>query len=144
MSSPNAIGNYLKERMERCDLIDDSVSNAMFEAYFHTIIHDNKYMLLDGFPRTIPQMQNMMGLVKKHNRDLIGIHLVVPDDVVKQRMLERWRNDDTVEWIQHRIDQFYEKTQPTINWFRKNSNLYKIDANRDIEIVANEINTLIH
>jgi adenylate kinase len=47
--------------------------------------------------------------------------------------MERGRSDDTADAIKHRIDQFYDKTQPVIDFFSDNAPLIKIDANRSVE-----------
>jgi adenylate kinase len=57
VSQPNAIGKYVKDRMESGKLIDDQVTMSLFNAYFFTVLDEQKYMLLDGYPRSIPQMQ---------------------------------------------------------------------------------------
>lgn len=142
MSNDNAIGNHLKERMEKGDLIDDEVTNSLFKTYFYTVVHDHKYMLLDGFPRTIPQMIEMIKLIKRHERDLVGVHLVLPDQVAIDRMKERGREDDSHESINHRISQFYAKTQPTIDWFANNAQIIKVDANRPIEEVEADLEAI--
>jgi len=138
-SAPNAIGNYVKDRIERGDLISDDVTLWLFDVYVQTVMDEDKSMLLDGFPRTIPQMEKMVGLMKKYERDPVGIQFVIPDDVAIERMLERGRKDDTEESIRHRIELFYEKTQPTIDWFAENWTLIQIDANRSVEEIAEDV-----
>lgn len=132
-SSPNAIGDYLKARMDAWELINNSVTNALFETYFYTVLHENKNMLLDGFPRSIEQMQSMMKFTDNHERKLLGIQFTLPEDVAIERLMERWRSDDTTNAINHRINQFYEKTQPVIDFFADNAPLIKIDANRSVD-----------
>jgi hypothetical protein len=46
-SSPNAIGDYLGNRLELGQLISDEVTISMFRFYFTTILNDGKAMLLD-------------------------------------------------------------------------------------------------
>jgi adenylate kinase len=134
-SSPNAIWDYLKARMETWELINNSVTNSLFETYFYTVLHENKSMLLDWFPRSIEQMDTMLGITNKHDRKLLWIQYTLPEDIAIQRMIERWRSDDTQQAIQHRIDQFYEKTQPVIDHFADHATLIKIDANESIDAI---------
>lgn len=135
----NAIGNYVKDRIERGDLISDDVTISLFDAYIQTVIDEEKKMLIDGFPRTIPQMEKMMPLMKENKRELVGIQFVLPDEVVIARMKERGRKDDTDEGIAHRLEQFYRLTQPTIDWFANNATLIKIDADRTPEEIAADV-----
>lgn len=133
LSSDNAIGNYLKHRIESGQLIDDKVTNTMFEAYMYTVADEGNHMLLDGYPRSVPQLEFILNLLQKNQRKPLGIHYVVPDEVVKERMLLRARKDDTPEVIQKRIDQFYEKTMPVIQYFKEHADLIEINADDTIE-----------
>lgn len=143
IGTDNAIGKYLKERIERGDLIDDKVTVALFNAYVQTVIDEGKQMLLDGFPRTLHQMKKTMKIINANNREIVGIQLVLPDDVAIERMEERGRKDDTPESIQHRMDQFYNKTQPMISWFADQETLIKVNADRPIEEVAADIKNIL-
>lgn len=144
IANENAIGNYLRERVENGDLIHDDVTIALFNAYMQTVIDDKKQMLLDGYPRTIEQMKSTIALMNKNKRTLLGIQLVLPDEVAIERMQERWRKDDTPESIQHRINQFYDKTQPMIDRFAENQNLIKVKADRTVEEVWADINKILN
>ena len=133
LSTENAIGNYLKHRIESGQLIDDRVTNTMFEAYFYTVLDENQYMMLDGYPRSVPQLELILKLLNENKRKPLGIRYEVADDVVKERMLLRGRKDDTEEVIQKRIDQFYEKTMPVIQYFQEHADLISINADDTIE-----------
>lgn len=69
--------------------------------------------LLDGFPRTVPQAE---ALVAKVDID-IAIDLSVPEDVVRERMLGRAREDDTPEAIDKRLALYAAETVPVIDFF---------------------------
>lgn len=137
-SSPNAIGDYLKARMDAGELINNNVTNALFETYFYTVLHEQKQMLLDGFPRSIEQMESMMNFTRKHERKLLWIQFTLPEDIAIERLMDRGRSDDTAEAIKHRINQFYEKTQPVIDFFSDKAPLIKIDANRSVEDIHSD------
>lgn len=132
-SAPNAIGDYLQARLNSWELIDNSVTNALFETYFYTVLDEDKHMLLDWFPRSIEQMQSMMKITNQHSRKLLGVQFTLPEEVAVERLMARWRSDDTDDAIKHRISQFYDKTQPVINFFAKHAPLVKVDANRNVE-----------
>lgn len=144
LSSDNAIGKYIKERMNKWDLINDNVTNSLLLAYFHTILDDGKHMLLDGYPRTINQLDDIFRISDQYKRTMMWIQFVVPDEVVMQRMLDRGRTDDTPEAIQHRIDQYYSKTVPVITYFSQHCRLVKIDANRPIQEIHTEVKRIVN
>lgn len=132
-SAPNAIWDYLKARMEAGELINDKVTNSLFATYFHTVLDEKKFMLLDGFPRSVAQMEVMMKLTNTHERKLLGIEFTLPEDVAIERLMGRWRSDDNEEAIKNRINQFHKKTQPVLDWFGERAPLLRIDANRSVE-----------
>jgi adenylate kinase len=80
--------------------------------------------LLDGFPRTVPQAEALCALVEVD----LAIDLDVPEDVVRQRMLLRGRQDDTAEAIDERLAAYAAQTVPTIEWFASKRNLVRVDG----------------
>jgi adenylate kinase family enzyme len=98
-SAPNAIGEYLGNRLDTGSLINDKVTEAMFTMYVHTVLDDNKYMLLDGFPRNIKQLQELTSAAKEHGRTLHGIWFTLDRETATTRMLRRGRADDTTSSI---------------------------------------------
>jgi adenylate kinase family enzyme len=44
---------------------------SLFNAYFFTVLDEQKYMLLDGYPRSIVQMQGLEKIAKENNRSVI-------------------------------------------------------------------------
>lgn len=125
------------------DLIDDKVTSSLFQAYFYSAIDDNKAMLIDGYPRTIPQLDDIFRLAEVENREVLGIQFVIPDEVAFQRMASRGREDDTAESMKHRIAQFYEKTAPVIDYFGQHATLVQIDATKSIQEIAEEVSQYI-
>ncbi len=142
-TTENAIGDYLKARMEKGDLIDDNVTNSLFLTYFHTVLDDQKHMLLDGYPRTVNQLDDIFKITDSHKREMLWIHFTLPDEIVFERMKSRWRSDDTPEAMQHRIAQFYEKTVPVIDYFWQHAEMITVDATRSIDQIAQDVQKII-
>jgi adenylate kinase len=138
-SAPNAIGDYVKDRIASGQLIDDKVTNAIFESYYFTVTDSDKYMLLDGYPRSVNQMRMMIAFLMQQKRKVIGINFALDDTMAIERMKARGRNDDTDESIIARITQFKEKTVPVIELFSEHFPVITIDASQSIE----EIHTLV-
>lgn len=141
-STDNALGLYLKNRMAAGELIKDEVTNSLFEAYVHAVLHDEKYMLLDWYPRTLQQMKTTMWLLSQHDREVLGIQFVIPDEIALERMRGRWRSDDTEDAMKHRIQQFYDNTQPTIDWFEEKYELVTIDATQSMQAIHKQVLSL--
>lgn len=138
-SSPNAIGDYLGNRLELWQLISDDVTISMFSFYFSTILNDNKAMLLDGYPRSLPQLVDLVQQSLHHKREIVGIYFELSREEAKKRMLWRWRPDDTLEAVDKRLDLFFEKTLPNIELFSKFFPLIRIDASPSIEEVNKKV-----
>ncbi|KAL6122017.1 hypothetical protein NUSPORA_00971 [Nucleospora cyclopteri] len=89
--------------------------------------------LLDGFPRTIQQV------------DAVDIDLVIFINVRKETALKRMlsrnqnRSDDNVRAFQRRLNEFQEKTQPVIDEFRKRGQLIEVDGERGFDLVYETI-----
>lgn len=142
-SYPNAIGNFLSNRLELWQLISDEVTIALFKFYFSTILDENKSMLLDGYPRTLEQSVSLIQTLLKYKREVVWIYLELDRDTAKKRMLDRGRPDDTLEVIDKRIDMFYEKTIPNIELFEKLFPVIRVDASWSIEDVHTAIMKII-
>lgn len=93
-------------------------------------------MLLDGYPRSMLQMQSMVELMQHHERPVLGIHLVLSKDVAIERMKGRGRSDDTEESIIRRLAQFEEITMPMITYFKNHMTMIEINAAPHIDEVA--------
>jgi adenylate kinase len=132
-STPNAIGDYLKGRLASGQLIDDKVTNALFELYLYSVIDDNKAMLLDGYPRSVAQLEMMLELCKEHRREMVAIHFELDEQTAKQRMVARGRSDDTEESIAKRIKQYYDITVPMLEVWEKTYPVIRINADQSIE-----------
>lgn len=77
------------------------------------------HLLIDGFPRTVPQAEVLENALEFYERqDLHIINLDTPEDVVRQRMYERARADDTKESIEERLRWYREETLPVLDFYR--------------------------
>jgi adenylate kinase len=63
----------------------------------------------------------------------------VPKELAVERALQRGRPDDTRESVEKRINNYYEQTMPTIDYFIHFGKLVKIDGTKTPEEVHQEI-----
>lgn len=138
-SHPNAIGDFLSNSLELGQLIADDVTISMFHFYFSTILSDGKSMLLDGYPRTLAQLVDLVQVSLQEKRDVVGIYFELSREEAKTRMLGRGRADDTLESIDKRLDLFFEKTLPNIELFEKFFPVIRIDASPSKEEVHEQV-----
>ncbi len=104
---------------------------------------EKKQMLIDGYPRTIIQLDDILRLVEQEKRTIQGIQFVIPDEVALERMQSRGREDDNEEAMKSRIQQFYDHTVPVIDYFWQHAELIKIDATQSIDEIAEEVTWII-
>ena len=107
------LGLEAKAIMEQGGLLPDEVILGVVEERLAQPDVAESGFLLDGFPRTVPQAE---ALVAKVDID-IAIDLSVPEDVVRERMLGRAREDDTPEAIDKRLALYAAETVPVIDFF---------------------------
>ena len=111
------------------------VSDDQLFALVSDNIHDGHDILMDGFPRTLPQAQ---WLVREFGDkyDIYVVYLTVPTEVMLARINKRineggGRKDDADKAaVQRRLDTFFNVTVPAIEWLRTASgvNFAQIDA----------------
>jgi adenylate kinase len=100
--------------------------------------------LLDGYPRTLAQVEELDGMVKftGHSLDAVVV-LTVDDDELVARLLERakteGRADDTEEVIRRRQELYNEQTAPLIDVYRDHGILIEIDGMGSVDEVTQRI-----
>ena len=124
-------------------LIDDSVTISLFNAYFYTVIDSEKAMLLDGYPRTMQQMESFLALCADKGRKVIGINFELDDETTIQRMMSRAREGEDETVMKTRIEQYYHHTHPLVERFAQVFELITIDAAPSIENIHQQVMKLI-
>lgn len=137
-SNDNAIGSYIKVLMDQGKLLHDALVVALFDAFYVTLRDDQK-MIVDGFPRDIPQMHSFLDRMYRNKREIIGIWIDVPKDVAVERAMQRGRPDDTKESVETRINTYYDQTMPIIEYIEHFGKLVKIDGTKTVEEVFQAI-----
>ncbi|HVW23698.1 MAG TPA: nucleoside monophosphate kinase [Candidatus Saccharimonadales bacterium] len=101
--------------------------------------------LLDGFPRTEPQADWLIEQVESGRLPLKAVfNLVASEEVVKKRLLERGRQDDTEAAIQKRFDEYRANTLPIMDHLKKaGAPVYDINADQDPIKVHDDMMSII-
>lgn len=97
------------------------------------LIDTNQEFVMDGFPRTKVQANWLLEQVHGGRLHLTAIfNLTASEDIVKQRLLKRGRQDDTAAAISRRFREHQTETLPIVDYFRQEgAPVFDIDANRD-------------
>ena len=127
-------------RMNRGELLNDQEIITMMEAVFGTA-KDPNMILLDGFPRSVPQAEWLLEQIKDDGFAIDHVfHLVVSQEVVRGRLQRRGRDDDTEESMGHRFEFYSSITLPILDYFKSQGvPVYDIDAAKTPPEVHEEI-----
>ena len=141
------LGLKAKEYMDRGDLVPNELVVGIIK---ETLIQKEyrKNFLLDGFPRTLEQAISLSAILKENDIQINFVfYLEINKDDIIKRLLKRSntqnRNDDTLEVIQNRIEQYDDNTKPVIDYYHKVGILHQITANNTIEEVFSKIRSII-
>lgn len=100
-----------------------------------------KGVLMDGFPRTIPQAEavDRMLTAKQARVDRVVL-LEVPEEELVQRLLARaakeGRADDNQESITQRLKVFHQQTAPLIAFYEGRGIVKRVDGQGDVDAIA--------
>ena len=120
------LGLKAKVLMDAGDLVPDEVMEGIVVERLAKADAQPGW-LLDGYPRTVGQIEAMQRNLGQDFVDL-AVNLDVPVDVVTSRMLARGREDDTPEAIQRRLDLYEEQTRPLLDFFAQRDQLVEVDG----------------
>jgi len=116
----------------------------MIENKFKTVKGVSGF-LLDGFPRTIAQADALDRMLAKSGEGVTAVvSLMISDDLIRERIKHRASiegraddaNDDT---ITNRIKTYHDKTEPLIDYYKKEGKYREIDGSSTIEQVREAI-----
>ncbi|RDU60841.1 adenylate kinase [Helicobacter sp. MIT 14-3879] len=103
-------------------------------------------VLIDGYPRSIAQMEALDSVLKKQNEvKLVSvIEVVVSEKTACERVLGRARgSDDNSEVFKNRMNVYLEPLQAIQDFYNNIGILKKIDGERSIEEITTEMETFI-
>jgi adenylate kinase len=129
-----------RQRMLAGDLLDDTEIIAIVDKVLSSI-PDNETVLLDGFPRTIPQAEWLIKQVEAERFRLdVAFHLQASREAVKERLIGRARIDDTDSAIEARFNEYERSTMPLLEWLTRHSiKVINVNAERSVEEVNKDL-----
>lgn len=126
-------GKRIKEILESGNLVDDETVISLIKERLRREDCQSGF-ILDGYPRTLEQAQNLDGLGFDK-----AIYINAPKDEVSQRLLKRGRADDTKELIRKRLDLYFQQTQPLLDFYKTRGILVEINGIGEIANIQNQI-----
>ena len=100
--------------------------------------------LLDGFPRTLGQVQALDEELDAHGFTLKAVvSLTADEDAIVDRMLKRaeieGRPDDNEETIRNRMEVYHEQTDPLLDIYRERGLLVEVDGMGTVDEVSQRV-----
>ncbi|MFH2042933.1 MAG: adenylate kinase [Acidobacteriota bacterium] len=156
------VGLEAKKAMDSGGLVDDDVVNEMIRRRIGRNDCGKGY-ILDGFPRTIPQAEQLNAINSK--REEVVADIRVADERLVERLSARRvcscgavfhainrrpqiedvcdacggrlirRGDDSPEVIRERLRVYHELTEPLIVFYRQKGNYFSVNGEADVQTV---------
>lgn len=137
-------GKRRQEMLRGKLLSDDEVIKVMDKVL--ELIDTSQQFVLDGFPRSVVQAEWLSRQLENGRFKLTAvIHLTASEEVVRQRLMQRGRQDDTEEAIAERFNEYHTVTLPIIDHLREQGiPVYDVDAAQDPRAVHDRIIDIAH
>jgi adenylate kinase len=121
-------GLRAKEYMDRGELVPDDIVVDVVAERFSNPAEVQDGFVLDGFPRTENQAEELDRILgDRFPLDLV-IDLDVPTDLAIERLLGRGREDDTRDSIRRRLELYDQETKPLIDLYGKRGLLVRVNG----------------
>jgi adenylate kinase len=145
VSGQTELGQKAKTYMDAGDLVPDEITVAMVKDRLAEADAKGGF-LLDGFPRTIAQAEQLRESLSDlgHRLDRV-LELVVDEDELVRRLSGRrmlvdgqmvQRDDDKPETVRHRLRVYQEQTAPLSGFYETEGLLSRVDAIGEVEEVT--------
>jgi adenylate kinase len=145
VSGQTDLGKKAKVYMDAGELVPDEITVAMVKERI-TEPDAKGGFLLDGFPRTIPQAEQLRDSLAELGTGLDRVlELVVDEEELVRRLSGRrmlvdgeWvqRDDDKPETVRRRLQVYREQTAPVSGFYETAGLLSQVDAVGDVEEVT--------
>ncbi|ADN69207.1 adenylate kinase family protein [Mycoplasmopsis fermentans] len=167
IASQSELGLQVKKIVEAGQYVPDDITNTIVKNKIQALIKAKKIIMLDGYPRTIDQV-NFLDSIS--NFKYVALELSAPEDVILKRLNGRrqcpkckasfhidfmpstkgkycdkcgaeliLRKDDSIEAIKVRQKVYHDQTAPLLDYYKKYNLLLTFDATSDPETIAKNI-----
>ena len=142
------LANELKSIMSSGNLVSDEILNSIIASRLKN--EKDSGFILDGYPRTLKQSEFLDDfLLKSSNSINFYFNIKINFEILKNRILKRSseesRDDDNIEVLQTRYNEYINSTQKVSNFYqdKQSSIFYDIDGSLQIEEITKKIKEII-
>jgi len=137
------LGLEAKAFMDRGEYVPDSLTNALVRDRLNQADAAEGF-LLDGYPRTIDQVEELDDILKSSDKKLdVVVQLTADSEELLRRLTgratEQGRSDDTPDVISRRLAVYDEQTAPLIDVYAARGLVAKVNGLGEIDEVTSRI-----
>jgi adenylate kinase len=143
VSEGTELGVQAQRFMDAGEYVPDELTNLMVRNRIDEPDADRGF-LLDGYPRTLAQVEELDGMIKHtgHVLDAVVVLTVDKEELV-QRLLQRaeteGRADDTEDVVRRRYEVYDDQTAPLIDVYRDRGLMIEVDGMGEVGEVSQRI-----
>jgi adenylate kinase len=143
MKDGTPLGRKAKGYYDQGLLVPDEVVLGLIEEVLQSPAAGNG-VIMDGFPRTLPQAEAVDRLLESRGRRVDRVILIdVPEDELVKRMMGRaaqeGRSDDTPEAFRQRLAVYREQTEPLVAYYRKRNLVTPVPGLGTVDQIAERV-----
>ena len=142
------LANELKSIMSSGNLVSDEILNSIVSLRLKN--ETNKGFILDGYPRTLAQSEFLNNFLKQSSISINYIfNIQLNFKTLKERILKRSseesRDDDNIDVIETRYNEYLNSTEKVSNFYRENkpSIFHEIDGSQQIQEITQKIKEIL-
>jgi len=126
------LGRRVKAALDSGNLVGIEDADEIIETMFEKAKYHN-HVIVDGFPRDLDQAKRHKGHIDRvYNLEVGEVECI-------KRLNSRGRSDDTPDVIHKRLEQYYQRTVPVLEYFEKAAILERIDGDRNEDQIFNDL-----
>src|SRR5574344_13184 len=138
------LGKTAKSYIDKGQLIPDELMIDILAKVYDSCRKDHKGVIVDGFPRTIPQAEALKKMLAERGHKVAAmIELDVPEEELMKRLILRGqqsgRSDDNEETIKKRLNVYHNQTSPLIDWYKKEGIHHHIEGLGELDRIFSDI-----
>jgi adenylate kinase len=147
IATGSELGKQIEALISKGNLVPDDIMYGVIENYIAGLPNDCPGTIFDGYPRTVSQAEALTSLLEKYHMEAIMIDLMVDEQLLIQRLIERGkvsgRTDDNLNTIRHRIAVYHNQTEPIAHYYLHHGNYCPVNGNHNMEDVFLQIERII-